>query len=104
MFWVVEFRDTTTNFANNTLGMMSEDQQCLIDTLKTSPQSDDEEEFTSRHKLTIIDEEDDVELGKPIKRYDLKLDMKFVDVIAFREYIIRHSIQEGYGMNSKGSN
>lgn len=44
--------------------------------------SDDEEEFTSIHRSTIIDEEVDAESGKLITRYDLKLGMEFVYVNA----------------------
>lgn len=57
----------------------NEDNECLSDTLRTPPQSDNEQAGTNGHKSTIIDENVDVEFSKPIGGYDLKLGIKFVD-------------------------
>lgn len=68
------------------------------------PDSDDEEEFTSRHMASIIDKEVTSEFDKPTKKYEIKLGMNFIDATMFIEYIIGHSIQEGYEMELNRTN
>lgn len=74
--------------------MLNIEVQCLSDTLRMHPDSDDEDELTSRPKASIIDEYVTFEFGKPTKKYELKLNTKFVDAKGFREYIITHSIHK----------